>query len=159
MYVYRIAKKECILELGGVGAGMFGGHWNPKGLNMVYTAGSIALASLEYMVHNYHLLHTTTVCLAKIKIRDTAPMFSYKFQDLPSGWNKQVSQQLATQAMGKEFLLKKEHYLLKVPSAVATQEYNVLLNPFHPLHKYTKVVEVIEPFAFDSRLLNLYEMS
>ncbi len=155
MLVYRISKKEYINDLTGIGAGLFGGRWNPKGLNMVYTSGSIALASLEYLVHNYHLLSTTTVCLAKLEINDSASVAVFPYDQLPKGWNLQMSQQLGTQTIGKDFLLKGKHYGLKVPSAVISGEFNLLLNPLHSRHSQTKMVEIIDPFVFDERLLNL----
>ncbi len=155
MFVYRISKKEYINDLSGIGAGLYGGRWNPKGLNLVYTSGSIALASLEYLVHNYHLLSTTTVCMAKIEINASAIVDSYPIDELPRGWNLQMSKQVATQHIGKKFLIKGDKYMLKVPSAVVPGEFNLLLNPNHVHHSKTKVVEVIDPFDFDQRLLNL----
>ncbi len=155
MFVYRISKEEYINDLSGIGAGLHGGRWNPKGLNMVYTSGSIALASLEYLVHNYHLLSTTTVCLAKIKIGTLEKIIEYPIGELPKGWNVQLNSLVSTQNMGKKFLLAHNNYVLKVPSAVVPGEFNYLLNPTHLHHANTNIVEVINPFAFDQRILNL----
>jgi len=155
MIVYRISKKEYIHDLSGIGAGLHGGRWNLKGLNMVYTSGSIALASLEYLVHNYHLLSTTTVCLAKIEIGVPKPIIEYPIEELPKDWNLQMSSLLSTQNIGKKFLQEQHNYVLKVPSAVVPGEFNLLLNPLHAHHAQTKIMEVIDPFVFDQRLLNL----
>ena len=155
MFVYRISKKIHIKDLSGIGAGLYGGRWNPKGINMVYTSGSIALATLEYLVHNFHLLSTAEICLAKIEIGKPSSMLKIKNRDLPSGWNRQMYLQMATQQIGKDFYFKGKNYILKVPSAVVPGEFNLLLNPQHKHHAYTKVVEVIDPFTFDQRLLDL----
>ena len=155
MHVYRISKKVHINDLSGIGAGLYGGRWNPKGINLVYTSSSIALASLEYLVHNYHLLSTAEICLAKIKIGTPKPVQELQIKDLPLEWNLQMKELQATQQIGKEFYLKQSDYILKVPSAVVPQEFNVLLNPLHKHHAHTKVVEIIDPFVFDQRLLNL----
>jgi len=155
MFVYRISKKIHIKDLSGIGAGLYGGRWNPIGINMVYTSGSIALATLEYLVHNFHLLSTAEICLAKIEIGKPKSMLVKKNSDLPSGWNRQMHLQYATQQIGKEFCLKGTDYILKVPSAVVPGEFNLLLNPQHKHHAYTKVVEVIDPFTFDQRILDL----
>ena len=155
MHVYRISKKVHINDLSGIGAGLYGGRWNPRGLNMVYTSSSIALASLEFMVHNFHILSTALVCLAKIEIDNTSSICEYKKEKLPEDWNLQLSQQYITQGLGKEFLLEGSKYILKVPSAVVPGEFNLLLNPLHKHHAHTKVVEIIDPFVFDQRLLNL----
>jgi RES domain-containing protein len=155
MIVYRISKKNRINDLSGLGAGLYGGRWNPKGLNMVYTSGSIALAALEYLVHNFHILSTAEICLAKIKIAKPFPIREYKLKDLLPGWNKQMDLQFTTQQIGKEFYLKGTDYILKVPSAVVPGEFNILLNPNHKNHARTKVVDVIDPFSFDQRILDL----
>lgn len=155
MFVYRISKKSYINDLTGVGAGMYGGRWNPIGMNMVYTSGSIALATLEYLVHNFHLLSTAEICLAKIKIKNPALPHEISTSDLASGWNRQLHQQYATQQIGRDFIKKGTDYILKVPSAVVPGEFNMLLNPNHKYHTFTKVVEVIDPFTFDQRILNL----
>jgi RES domain-containing protein len=155
MLVYRISKKTHIGDLSGIGAGLYGGRWNPKGIDMVYTSTSIALASLEYLVHNYHILSTAEVCLAKIEICMPTPLEEVSADELPEGWNSQLNQQYATQNIGKAFYLSTKSYLLKVPSAVVQGEYNLLLNPNHHHHAQTTVVEVIAPFVFDQRILDL----
>ena len=155
MHVYRISKKVHINDLSGIGAGLYGGRWNPKGINLVYTSSSIALASLEYLVHNYHLLSTAEICLAKIKIGTPKPVQELQIKDLPLEWNLQMKELQATQQIGKEFYLQRNDYILKVPSAVVPQEFNILLNPLHKHHARTKVIEIIDPFVFDQRLLNL----
>jgi RES domain-containing protein len=155
MIVFRISKKAHIEDLSGIGAGLYGGRWNPKGINLVYTSASIALASLEYLVHNYHLLSTAKICLAKIIIGNPKPVQELQAKDLPVDWNLQMKELQATQQIGKEFYLKQNDYILKVPSAVVPQEFNLLLNPLHDHHTHTNVVEIINPFVFDQRLLNL----
>lgn len=122
---------------------------------MVYTSGSIALASLEYLVHNIHLLSTAEVCLAKIKISKPSPILEYQMSELPKNWNLQMRNQRDTQQIGRDFYLRGEEYILKVPSAIIPGEFNILLNPNHIHHNRTKIVEVIDPFTFDQRILNL----
>jgi len=155
MFVFRISKKTHVFDLTGIGAGLYGGRWNPKGINMVYTSTSVALASLEYFVHNYHLLSTAEICLAKIKIDTPSSIFEYPSAKLPSDWNLRLKEQYATQQIGKEFYINGDNYILKVPSAVVPGEFNLLLNPQHEHHVKTKVVDVIDPFVFDQRLLDL----
>jgi len=154
MLVFRISKKIYCEDLSGIGAGLYGGRWNPKGMNMVYSSSSIALATLEYLVHNYHILSTAEICLSKIEIAEPASIINHDVRDLPEGWNLQLSGQIATQNIGKAFGHSQEHYILKVPSAITPGEFNLLLNPMHPHHAKTKVIDIIDPFVFDQRLLN-----
>jgi len=155
MFVFRISKKSYINDLSGIGAGLYGGRWNPKGVNMVYTSSSIALASLEYLIHNFHLLSTADICLAKIEVGLPSPILEYQSNELPDNWNLQLGSQYATQQIGRYFALNGNDYVLKVPSAVAPGEFNLLLNPYHPSHAQTKIIEKIDPFVFDKRLLDL----
>ena len=155
MFVYRISNKIYCKDLSGIGAGLYGGRWNPKGVNMLYTSSSFALATLEFLVHNYHLLSTAEVCLSKIEIAAPFSMFEHPINKLPKGWNLQMNQQYATQEIGRAFTAMNENYILKVPSAVTPGEFNILLNPRHKHHTKTKVVEVIDPFVFDERLFKL----
>ncbi len=155
MFVFRISKKTHIFDLTGIGAGLYGGRWNPKGINMVYTSSSIALASLEYLVHNFHLLSTAEICLAKIEVGTPSSIFEYPTAKLPLDWNIMLKQQYATQQIGKEFYINGTDFILKVPSAIVPGEFNLLLNPNHGHHSKTKIVEVIDPFVFDQRLLDL----
>ena len=155
MFVFRISKKTYCKDLSGIGAGLYGGRWNPKGINMLYTSSSIALASLEFMIHNYHLLSTADVCMAKIKITARAPKQVINLNQLPKGWSTQLGSQIATQQMGNAFSLLGKDYILKVPSSVIPGEFNLLLNPNHLHHAKTEIVDIIDPFTFDQRLFDL----
>ncbi|WP_420386029.1 RES family NAD+ phosphorylase [Roseivirga sp.] len=153
MRLYRIAKSTYAQDLSGTGAGLYGGRWNPKGLNMVYSAGSIALASLEYLAHNFHLIPTLESSLSIIEIPDDAPIIELQKELLPKGWDTKLGSYHNTQNLGKEFLSEGKAYVLKVPSVIVPMEYNYLLNPLHSVHKHAKIIEMIIPFKLDSRLV------
>jgi len=153
MFVYRINKREFIKDLNGTGAGLFGARWNPRGMNMLYTSGSVSLASLEYLVHNYHILSRNNVALAKIEI-NTDSINELSKKDLPKDWNENTYTPQSTQQIGASFLSRAEHYILKVPSAIVPMEFNYLLNPLHPEHRSTVVKEIIDPFEIDDRLFS-----
>ncbi len=155
MFVYRISKKEYVNDLSGTGAGLYGGRWNPKGLNMVYASGSIALACLEFLIHNYHILSTTRTCLAKIEIGQPEPLSEIETDRLPPDWNSKTKTPGSTQEIGRNFILNGKDYLLKVPSATVPGEFNILLNPYHKSHSQTRIADLIDPFSYDERLLKL----
>ena len=49
---WRIIKSRFAAEaFSGEGARLYGGRWNSPGTAMVYTAGSVSLATLELLVH------------------------------------------------------------------------------------------------------------
>ena len=152
MVVYRISSSTYADDLSGVGAGLYGGRWNPIGMNVVYTSGSISLASLEYLVHNFHILNTKNVALVKIEIEDDLPIYELDEDDLPFDWQEKTYTPQSTQNIGRDVFESNKHYLLKVPSAIVPNEYNVLLNPRHEVHINTQIVETIDPFVIDERL-------
>tara|TARA_Y100001972_G_scaffold122909_1_gene169331 strand:- start:1208 stop:1681 length:474 start_codon:yes stop_codon:yes gene_type:complete len=151
MIVYRISKRIYIKDLEGTGAGLYGGRWNPPGVRLLYTAGSVSLACLEFLVNNYHLLSPPDICLAKIEIKTTAIKELEKDQ-LPDQWDEKAFIPTFTQEIGADFVKANEHYVLKIPSVIVSEEHNYLLNPNHPDHQKTIIKEVADPFSMDSRL-------
>ena len=54
MRVYRLVKArfgQVAFDGAGAGAKTYGGRWNSPGVAMLYTSDSVALATLELLVH------------------------------------------------------------------------------------------------------------
>lgn len=51
------------------------------------------------------------------------------FADLPRKWTED---QIATRTIGDEWLVSRTTVLLRVPSAIIPETFNILLNPEHP---------------------------
>jgi RES domain-containing protein len=133
----------------GEGARLYGGRWNPKGMTMVYTAGSQSLAMLELLVQDdplrAHYVMIPATLPARLKIeRITAG-------DLPDDWRSPESrEQLRT--LGAEWCRRGSSAVLAVPSSVIPSETNYLLNPLHP--SFGKiVVGAAQDFVTDLRLI------
>lgn len=152
MLVYRIARGIYARDLMGMGAGLYGGRWNPPGINLLYTAGSISLACLEYLVHNFHTLRSSDICLVKISIRNEPSIREVSLSELPTDWQEKSYIPLATQKIGERFVREALAHILKVPSAIVPDEYNYLFNPLHPDHSNLEIEGVIDPFEIDERL-------
>jgi RES domain-containing protein len=151
MVVYRIANCNYAADLSGTGARLYGGRWNSEGKAMLYTASSRALAVLEVLVHLNTLIVPNNFCLTEIEVPDN-DIFSLDETLLPFNW-RDISPPLMLRELGDEFLKKRGHLLLKVPSSIVPAEYNYLLNPLHPDAIKARLVNR-EPFSFDERLLN-----
>jgi RES domain-containing protein len=150
MILYRIAKCNYVNDLIGTGARLYGGRWNSEGHSMVYLASSRALAVLEALVHLPPLLLPDNFCLAEIEVPDKN-IFILDTKILPQNWAA-ISPPAELKQIGNQFLKETKHLMMKVPSSVVPEEFNYLLNPFHPDITKAKI-RSIHPFNFDDRLL------
>lgn len=151
MFVYRIAKTQYIRDLSGMGARLYGGRWNHKGIGIVYTAESRALATVEYLVHVPLSLLPGDLSLATLHIPDWVTPKTLAVVDLPAHWRDYPAPP-ALADLGMQWSLAPETMLLRVPSAVVEHEWNVLINPLHPDMPHVAIAQV-EAYQFDARLL------
>jgi RES domain-containing protein len=151
VHVYRIAKTQYIDDLTGIGARLYGGRWNPKGIGIVYTAESRALATVEYLVHVPLSLVPHDLSMAMLHIPDWIPSKTIGIGDLPANWRDHPAPP-ALADLGMRWAMSRETLWLRVPSAVVAHEWNVLINPFHLDVSHVTIAQV-EPYQFDARLL------
>lgn len=136
--------------LSGEGALRFGGRWNSPGRRAVYLGGSLALASMELLVH----LRVPEVLRTYRKLRVRIPegvIASVDECGLPDGWAK-PGLHPATQEIGDQWLASQESAVLLVPSAVVAGEVNYVLDPIHPGFAEVEAGG-IEDYRFDSRIV------
>lgn len=150
MIVYRIAREERIRDLGGTGAKITGGRWNPKGLVVLYTASTSSLAILETLVHADRDLMPPDLCIAEIEIGDGYSVEKIDANDLPAGWQNYPPPDFLKD-LGREWLLSGRSLVLQVPSAINPLEVNFLVNPAHD--EMGKVgMGKVYPLTLDRRL-------
>ena len=151
--VYRICKtKYAVTAFDGEGAFRFGGRWNRRGTRMIYTAGSIALAALEMLVHledddlifaySYIVAHIPAELILSVK----------DFRPLPKNWSTSPTP-ASLQQLGDDWVREQTSAVLEVPTAIVPLEKNYLLNPAHPDFAKLKL-EKPERFIFDECLRN-----
>jgi RES domain-containing protein len=153
MLVYRIERKKYLHEtLSGFGASLSSGfRWNSQHTRMVYTSESRALAMLEVTVHLNGLLDIPTDrYLVEIEIPDALKIITLNPTDLPKNWNS-IPPNIFTQHFGDDFVKELKAPLLKVPSSIVPQEFNLLINPLHPDSKKIKLKSK-HPIPFDPRI-------
>jgi len=149
MIVYRISTKKRIENITGVGAKLAGGRWNPKGLPVLYTASNSSLAILETLVHVDFDLLPLDLFIAEIKIPDTNSIQVIKKEDLPKNWSTYPSPDILNQ-IGKNWIVKNEFLILKVPSSVNQNEFNFIINPNHELFSSIKIIQTYS-YKIDDR--------
>jgi len=151
MKVYRIAKTEQISDLSGVGAKIYGGRWNHRGVAIIYTSESRSLATVEYLFHVPQPFAPVDLSIATIEIPDDIVPEEIASSALPKSWRHYPApSKLAN--LGTSWASEKRSLLLRVPSAVVENEYNILINPAHENMTLVTLAEV-EKYTFDRRLL------
>jgi RES domain-containing protein len=133
----------------GDGARVHGGRWNSKGVAVVYTADSLALASIEMIVNlpAPKLLQKYVRISAQISLNLVSELSG---ADLPEDWNSRPISP-STRAIGDSWVKKQSSAVLRVPSIVVPDEYNYLLNPTHPDFAKVKIGKP-SVYYFDPRL-------
>ncbi|HET7360377.1 MAG TPA: RES family NAD+ phosphorylase [Salinimicrobium sp.] len=150
MIVYRLARKRHQLKLSGKGAAIQGGRWNSKGVEIIYTAKSRALAMAEVAVHLSLATLPTDFVMMEIEIPKHLKPLKLNSNKLPSNWNAWPYSQ-NTQKFGDDFIKGNTACILEVPSAVVSGDFNILVNPSHPKFKSIKIVKM-DDFPFDKRI-------
>ena len=147
MLVYRLSKEKYKDELSGYGASLNGQRWNSKGIEVVYTSQSRALANSEIAVHISLGILPRDYFMVEIEIPDSVKICEINKSELPSGWDS-LSCHPATQHFGDEFVEGNKCAVLRVPSVVVQGEFNFVLNPKH--RDFIKIhITNTEPFPFD----------
>jgi RES domain-containing protein len=149
MIVYRLSKGKYYRDLSGKGAEMYGGRWNSKGIPLLYTSQSRALAFAEISMHIPLGIVPKDYFLITIHIPDTATIQELAEVDMPPDWRSNPHSD-STQKIGDQFASSLKHLALGVPSAVVPGDFNYLINPSHPMMREVTIVDA-EPFEFDSR--------
>jgi RES domain-containing protein len=151
MTVYRIANTAYSNDISGMGAKLMGGRWNSKGLAILYTSEHISLAVLEMLVNTDFKNYAIPLDMLDISLPNDAEYTEIDIKKLKKDWIRDFEY---TRFIGDEFIKDKQGLMLKVPSAVVTEEHNFLINPFHPDFKKVKITET-RTFKTDERLFSI----
>ncbi len=148
MRIWRICKSRYADEaFSGEGARRFPGRWNSRGVPMVYTSSSLALASIELFVHLEPNQQPDDLVAISAMLPKGEPV--QRFDDLPPNWWSDDFEPL--RALGNKWIRDGSSLAVEVPSAALRMEWNVLVNPLHPALAKLKI-EPAQPFHFDARM-------
>lgn len=152
--LYRISNTQHIRDLSGEGARLFGGRWNPKGMPVIYTSDSTALATLETLVHFSLDLVPQDRSILTLNLPDNLPRLELDFKDLPEKWWVNPAPPKLT-FIGKKWIEGTSQVALVVPSCVTPQAEgrNYILNPRHPNFSQIEIVGITE-YRYDSRFFS-----
>jgi RES domain-containing protein len=134
----------------GEGAYRYGGRWSSPGTRLAYTSEHQSLAMLEYFVHLDPEDAPDDLVLATADVPDNLSRERLQTGEMPSCWRETPAPPELAQ-IGDEFVKKAENCLLLVPSALAVNENNWLIDPQHS--EFKKIaLHAPEPLRYDPRM-------
>ena len=153
MRVWRICKERYAADaFSGEGARRFGGRWNSRGVPMVYSSSSLALAAIEYFVHLEPNQAPTDLVAIAAELPEGEPALRWDGEALPASW---WSEELAPmRTLGDAWIRDKATLAVLAPSVPIRGEWNVLVNPLHS-RAGEIAIQAPQPFVFDARMFLL----
>jgi RES domain-containing protein len=146
--VYRIGDPDGRFEIySGEGAARCDGRWHERGVEVIYTSEHYSTAMLEKLAHYNGLLPPNQHYISiEIPVGTT---YEEVTKDSLSGWDHM--DQKVSRSFGTRWLIELRSAILIVPSVIAREESNVLINPRHPDAKGIRVGRE-RPVSWDARL-------
>ncbi len=140
MLLYRIEKEKYLQVFPSRGSLFSEGKWNRKGVWVVYTSETVALAKLEALANSGSRLPDNRY-LVTIELKDQAPVVQISVEDLPIDWfhipyKKNLSHYI------QQIIDSRLYVAAIVPSIQSPKEKNILLFPdYSKFDKYVKLVD------------------
>ncbi len=151
MRVFRLARKPFSRSpLDGRGGLFAAGRWHTPRRLVVYTSSSLALASLEVLVHCELDVLPTDLFAIEMSIPENIKIRRVEQSRMPRTWRKYPAPRVL-QDMGNSWIDSESSCVLEVPSAVVPSESNFLINPKHSDIGRIEIVRRFN-FRFDARL-------
>lgn len=149
--LYRVLRRKYArAPFDGEGAYRYGGRWSSPGVRLSYTSTHQSLALLEYFVHLDKDDPPSDLVFAVAEAPDDLSRVVIQVSQLAPNWRDPAAPpELAR--FGDELVERGKHCVLVVPSALAPQEQNWLLNPEHPEFRRIRIGD-LEPLAYDPRM-------
>ena len=153
--LWRIAKHTKDFradDLSGGGAAAVGGRWNSEGNHVVYAAISVSLCVLETLAHLGDDIACRNRFLVAIDIpaKLMASCTTLTPKELPPTWLAEPAGKDSVN-MGDDWLKSGKALLLRVPSVIVPEEFNVLINPRHK-DAHLIQAKVLRQYIYDPRL-------
>lgn len=120
-------------------------------MRVLYTASTLALAALEYLVHVDPDDVPADLVAMELTVPGGGAVTIESLRSLPPDWRAAVAPDACRQA-GANWVRSGRSLGLTVPSVIIPGERNLLLNPAHSAMADV-LVRSVSPFQFDPRLL------
>ena len=153
MNAWRLVRKRRLPDaFTGEGARLGGGRWNHVGTPVVYVSETLSLAALEMFIHftRKDIKLSKSLLAVPVEIPDGLKVIELSIKSLSSDWRVPPPSN-STKEIGTGWAQKGSSPVLRVPSAVIPDEYNLLLNPKHSDFVKIKIGKP-QPFRLDERM-------
>lgn len=151
MRIFRLCRRPFSRSpLDGRGGLFAAGRWHTPRRLVCYASDSLALASLEVLVHCEPDLVPNDLMAIEINVPDEVVVEELSDAKLPRAWRRYPAP-ASVQRLGNLWLDRGAACVLRVPSALVPSESNFLINPAHRDIRKLRVVRKA-PFQFDPRL-------
>lgn len=134
----------------------YGARWNKPGTDVIYAAATLALATLEFLVHVDRSRAPGEVMAHFVDVPDDVRIEDVKPASLPEHWDRHPGPE-ELQELGSAWAEARTTLLLALPPAVLRvdrelipAERNFLVNPAHP--DFARLRPSLVPFALDPRM-------
>jgi RES domain-containing protein len=121
-------------------------------MSVVYASETLSLAALELFVHftRRDITISRSLLAIPIKIPDSVTKIQVLSDNLKKGWDSSPPPDF-TRDLGTRWVHEGKSAILRVPSAVIQDEYNLVINPDHP--DFGKITAGdARPFSLDDRV-------
>ncbi|MEX0299925.1 MAG: RES family NAD+ phosphorylase [Kordiimonas sp.] len=150
---YRLCARQFTV-FDGTGAYMYGARWTPAGTKVIYCGSSLALCSMEVLVHlnTQQITNKFHYASGKIDARYGIDLYTpERLADLGCRWN--ISGEYGEpQQIGRAWFEAGEHLFMVVPSVLSPEDYAVVINQEHPAFDELNLDEAqASRYNFDTR--------
>ena len=146
MRLWRISNYADLSGMGGV---RFAARWHSKGRPILYAAEHPAGALTEFLTHLGLEDIPDAFQLITMEVPEAAKPGELRLADLPPDW---TSNRATTRAIGDGWLKGGSSLLLRVPSVLVPDAFNMLVNPQHPDAAGLRILKT-EQVPLDQRLV------
>lgn len=148
MLLWRISNHSTLDGEGGLIASA---RWHTRGHRIVYLAETSAGALLEALVHLELDLDNLppSYQLLKAEASDGVSVLHVEESKLPANWRADL---VSTRTIGDQWLASGDTALLRIPSVIVPETWNLLLNPQHREASAVRV-KWRRAYPWDTRLL------
>lgn len=148
MIIYRLSKIRYSDDLAGSGCLYHPGRWNKVGTRVLYASENVSLAILEVLANSE--VTPKDYCIVCIEVPKEATIYKLEAGELPATWNKTpYTEDMAE--ITEKWIQEGKSLLMRIPSVHSPLDYNILVNPGHPLASKLRILKKI-PYHFDNRL-------